>query len=370
MTMKQYRTAILGIGVRGMTHLKGLIETGRFEIVGLCDLELEKAKHGAEVYNLDVPCYTDAETMLAETRPEVFVFVTPPCVRLSMVKLGQKYGVKGLSIEKPMAESLAEAKEMKDICEENGIKAVICHQQKYLSQMQEMKKRIEDGEIGDITKIHVETQGWLAQLGTHYVDYALWANGGHKAKWVIGHVDGRATLADSHPSPDFIMGEMLLENGARAYIECGDLAEAHREPGYEDIDNRITVYGTKGYVWAETDGWWGAFTSKTNGELITGKNPGWYHHQEKVIQTPYYEEYAAWLDDDAQVHSCNIGTAYHGYEILEGLCMSALEKTRVQLPIQNLDYEPLMERMEKELPDVGTTLRVLYDGKKPRKEYD
>ncbi len=368
--MKKYTTAVLGIGVRGMTHLKGLLETGRFEIVGLCDLEIEKARRGAEVHGITVPCYTDAEPMLAETKPEVFVFVTPPCVRLSMVELAKKYGVKGLSLEKPMAESLGEARKMMDICKESGIKAVVCHQQKYLSQMQEMKKRIVDGEIGDIVKIHVETQLWLAQLGTHYVDYALWANGGHRAKWVIGHVDGRATLADSHPSPDFIMGEMLLENGTRVYVECGDLAESHREPDYADIDNRITVYGTKGYVWAETDGWWGAFTSKTKGELVTGKNPGWYHHQEKIIQTPYYQEYVRWLDDDSQPHSCNIEISYHGYEILEAMCLSALDNTRVMLPIQNLDYQPVFERMEKELPDVGTSLRVLYDGKMPRKEYD
>ena len=155
------------------------------------------------------------------------------------------------------------------------------------------------------------------------------------------------------------IGEMML-----------NLAEAHRDPGYEDFDNRMTVYGTKGYVWCETDGWWGAFTAKTKGELVTGKNPGWYHHQEKAIQTPYYREYAAWLDDDAQVHSCNIDTACHGYEILEGMCLSALDNTRVYLPITNVDYEPVLDRMARELPDVGTKLRTLYDGKLPRKEYD
>lgn len=368
--MKKYTTAVLGIGVRGMTHLKGLLESDRFEIVGLCDLELEKAKYGAEVYKLNVPCYTDAEKMLEETKPEVFVFITPPHVRLEMVKLAQKYGIKGLSLEKPMAESLMEAKEMADICEHSGIKAIVCHQQKYLSQMQEMKKRIDDGDIGDIVKIHVETQPWMAQLGTHYVDYALWVNGGYHAKWAIGHVSGRAALKDSHPSPDFIMGEILLENGTRAYIECGDLSEAHREAGYEDIDNRLTVYGTEGYVWAETDGWWGACTSKTKGRLITGKNPGWYHHQEKVIQTPYYIEYAKWLDDDLDIHSCNIRTAYHGYEILEGMCISALDNTRVKLPIKDLNYKPVFSRMESELPDIGTALRNLYDGKTERKEYD
>ena len=34
-------------------------------------------------------------------------------------------------------------------------------------------------------------QAWLSQLGTHYMDYILWANGGSRARWVVGHVHGR-----------------------------------------------------------------------------------------------------------------------------------------------------------------------------------
>ncbi|MGI6094606.1 MAG: Gfo/Idh/MocA family protein [Lachnospiraceae bacterium] len=369
--MKKHTVAVLGTGVRGKTHIKGLLENpDRYEIVALCDLDKEKMESVAKHFDLHVPLYTDAETMLKETQPEVFVFLTLPNLRLSFIELANKYHIKAISFEKPMAESLAEAKAIRDLCVENGIKAVVCHQQKYLRQMQAMKKRIDDGEIGEITKIHVETQPWLAQLGTHYVDYTLWANNGHKAKWVVGHVHGNATLQDSHPSPDYLLGEMMMENGVRAYIECGYLSEAHGEPDYADCDNRITVYGKNGYVYAETDGYYGACTKATGGELIEGKLPGWYNYQEKEIQTPYYTEYADWLDDDSKPHSCNIDISYHGYEILEGMCLSALNNTRVDMPITDFDYEPVFERMKRELPDVGTKLRKLYDGKNPRPEHD
>ena len=170
-----------------------------------------------------------------------------------------------------MAESLQEAKKIVKLCHDNGIKAVVCHQQKYLSQMQTLKKRIEDGEIGEITKIHVECQAWFSQLGTHYVDYILWANGGHRAKWVCGHVHGPICLDDNHPAPDYLLGTMELENGVHAYVECGYLAEAHNPPEYGSSDNRLTVYGKEGYVYAETDGFWGACTKATNGRLIEGK---------------------------------------------------------------------------------------------------
>ena len=130
------------------------------------------------------------------------------------------------------------------------------------------------------------------------MDYTLWANGGHRAKWVCGHVHGPICLDDNHPAPDYLLGTMELENGVHAYIECGYLSEAHNPPEYGSSDNRLTVYGTDGYVYAETDGFWGACTKATNGRLITGKDPGWRNHQQVPIQTPYYTEYADWLDDE------------------------------------------------------------------------
>ena len=331
--MSMHTVAVMGLGVRGKIHLHGLLENpDYYKVVGLCDIDEPKMKAVAEEYHLDdVPLFTDAEEMLKETRPEIFVFVTYPDLRLSVIQLAVKYGVKGISFEKPMAESLQEAKKIVKLCHDNGIKAVVCHQQKYLSQMQTLKKRIEDGEIGEITKIHVECQAWFSQLGTHYVDYILWANGGHRAKWVCGHVHGPICLDDNHPAPDYLLGTMELENGVHAYVECGQA---------------------------------------TNGRLIEGKDPGWRNHQQIPIQTPYYTEFAEWMEDDSKVHSCNIDTAYHGYEILEGMCLSALNNVRVDLPIQDLDYEPVFDRMRKDLPECDSRKMYIYDGKTPRKERD
>ena len=370
--MTEHTVAIMGLGVRGKIHVNGIAENkGRYRIVGLCDNHKENMDLMKEKYSLDdVPCFADVEEMLKTTRPEVFVFATYPDLRLSMIELAIRYGVRAISLEKPMAESLQEARTMKELCAKNGIKAVVCHQQKYLSQMQALKKRIEDGEIGDITKIHVETQAWFSQLGTHYVDYMLWANGGYKAKWVCGHVHGPICLDDTHPAPDYLLGTCEMENGVHGYVECGYLSEAHNPPEYGSSDNRLTVYGTDGYVYAETDGFWGACTKATNGRLIKGKDPGWRNHQQVPIQTDYYRDFADWLDDDSKVHSCNIDTAYHGYEILEGMCLSALRNVRIDLPITDLDYEPVVEQMHRELPPCDSKKMFVYLGKTPHVERD
>ena len=45
-------------------------------------------------------------------------------------------------------------------------------------------------------------------------------------------------------------------------------------------------------------------------------------------------------------------------EILEGMCLSALNNVRVDLPIQDLDYEPVFDRMRKDLPECDS--RKMY----------
>ena len=125
--MKRYRVAQAGLGARGMVHVNGFLSLPqRFEIVGLCDIDQQKLQ--ARTEGMKVATFATAEKMLQETRPDVFCFVTHPDVRLEMVKLAAKYQVKGLAMEKPMATSLIEARNLRDICLDNKIKAVVSHQ--------------------------------------------------------------------------------------------------------------------------------------------------------------------------------------------------------------------------------------------------
>jgi len=351
--MQRYRVAQVGAGARGVPHIKGFLASpDRFEMVGLCDIDGEKLARVAAEHGIEAT-YTDAEKMLADTRPDVFCFVTQPDVRLSMVELAAKYGVKAMPFEKPMATSLREAKTIADICRENGIKAMVCHQHKYVTSFVKLKELVAGGEIGEPQIIRATAQAHLSQLGTHYMDYALWINGGARAKWVVGHVQGKKMLGDSHPSPDYILGEMLCENGVRIYIECGHLAPSHMDKSMFWLDDRLTVYGTHGNAWADPQGRWGAFTRSSAGEPIGGEGEPWVVQERESLQPPYSRDIADWLDDDSKVHPCNVDIAYHGYEILEGLCLSSLDNTRMDLPLDPGAHEDVNERMRRELPDVA-----------------
>jgi predicted dehydrogenase len=351
--MARYRVAQVGLGNRGCIHVEGFQRNAdRFEVVALCELNPERLQQGKDRYGIPA-LYTDADRMLAETKPDVFCFVTQPAVRLAMVELAAKHGVKGLAFEKPMATSLREAWRMAELCRQHGIKAVVSHQQKYLTSMQKLKELVDAGEVGEVVKTHATSRAYLSQLGTHFMDYTLWVNGGARGRWAVGHAHGKTMLDDSHPSPDYFLGSVLFENGVRAYIECGYLSPQHLPKEKFWMDNRLTVHGTHGYAWADTDGRWGACTRSSRGEVIGDAGDDWLKQERERLQPLYLRDFADWLDDDRRPHPCRVELAYHGYEILEAMCLSSLNHTRVDLPLADPGAsDDLLARLRRELPAV------------------
>ena len=344
---KKYTVAQAGLGNRGKVHLLGIKgNSDRLDLTAVCDINGDRLGFISKEFGIEPEkAYTDADKMLAETNPDIFVFVTQPDLRIDMIKLAVKHNIKAAAFEKPMATSIKEAAEITKLCEQNNIKAIVSHQQKYLTSMQKMKSIVDSGEVGDIVQINVSTKAWMSQLGTHFMDYAIWVNNGQRANWVAGHVHGTGKLTDSHPSPDYIMGQVEFANGVRLFLENGYLSKSRMGEDKFWVDNRLTVYCTKGYAWAETDGAWGACI---NGRIEGGQGKLW-GEQEPGLQTPYFADFVNWLDDDSKVHPCNIAVTYHGYEILEALCVSALDNTPVYLPVNPDEMPDIIQRIKTEL---------------------
>jgi len=349
--MARHKVAQVGCGHRGRHHIEGFLRNrDRFELAALCDLIPEKLKAASAEYGI-AKTYADAEAMLAAEKPDVFSFVTQPSVRLPLVELGIRRRVRAIAFEKPMATSLAEARRITDLCREAGVKFIVSHQQKYGAHWHKARAVAERGEIGDLIRIHASSRAWLSQLGTHLVDYILWFNGARRATWAVGHVHGRKGLTDSHPSPDYVQGEIAFENGVRALVQFGYLSPQWLTDDKFWTDNRITLYGTHGYAWANTDGEWRAFTKTSKGEVIGEQLAHWPEQEKNLLQAPYLRDLADWLDDERKVHPCNGEISYHGFEIMEALCLSALDHRRIDLPLKEIPRETALERMARELPE-------------------
>ncbi|MFC1735748.1 Gfo/Idh/MocA family protein [Candidatus Hydrogenedentota bacterium] len=338
----RYTVALLGGGPRGIDHARAFLEnTDRFELAGLCDRDEERLE-GLCSLCPDARGHSDPDVMLEELKPDVFCFATPPAIRLELVELGVKHGVKAIAYEKPMAITLAEAKRINDLCNEAGVKTIVSHQHKYGKHWQKVKKIVESGDIGEVHTIHATSKGWLLHYATHLVDYMMFLNGGHRGLWVVGHAHGKNNIETHHPEPDYVMGHMEFDNGVHGIFECGDLAPDMPGENPFWLNAGITVYGSDGYAQVIIGSGWRAVTKSSSG-TISGKGS----YNVEYDQPLYIRDLADWLDDPAKVHPCNGEVSHHGFQLVMGACLSSLEQRKVTPPVETED--PIIARLAAQL---------------------
>lgn len=68
------RVCVIGLGHIGNLHARIYQEDDMVELVGVCDVNRERADAAAKKF--DVPCYYDAPTMLKELKPDLVSVAT------------------------------------------------------------------------------------------------------------------------------------------------------------------------------------------------------------------------------------------------------------------------------------------------------
>jgi predicted dehydrogenase len=322
-----YRAVLIGAGPRGLCHGRGLIaQPARFTLAAVCDLDADRRQAAAEA--LGCPrVYADAQGMLAAEAADVLCLATPPAIRLPLVELGVKHGVRAVVVEKPMALTLDEAAHMLAVCEAAGVKLVVCHQLKYAEHWQRLKGVVDGGQLGGVHTVHATGRPSMLRVGTHLIDHVLWLLDGRRVAWVLGQTDGAGAYGEDHPCPDHLAGIVGFATGERAFVECGTLAP-HRA-AEEDFwgDAAVAVYGSEGFARVVLSTGWQALPGASRGKVLAG--PADLAPQESRLMA----DLADWLDDPARVHPCHGGAAYRGLEVLLAMALSSLERRRVDLPL-------------------------------------
>jgi predicted dehydrogenase len=338
---RQYTVAVLGAGKRGKLHAQSHHENENFKVVGLCDIDKERLEAAAPVCG-NPELYTDAAKMLAEQKPDIFVFATPPAIRLPLIRLGAEHNVKLISYEKPMSTNFNEALDIMKVCREANVKTVLSHQQKYGAHHQAVKKIVESGELGRIETVYAHCWGWYLHMVTHLIDYIRMYNNNTDALWVSGTVSGREKLSDNHPSPDYAGGFIQFANGVRGILETGAKSPDVPEIAYDWHKGRFLIQGTEGFAEVFIGEGWRAVTK--NGGAQSGGGKFDYVHD----QACYVQEIADWLDGKC-VHSCNGEDAFKGFEIAMALLRSAAERKIIDLPMSYGENE--IELLKKVMPE-------------------
>ena len=229
--MKKLRVAIIGTGmIANSAHfpaLNVLRNEGLVDIVGVADIRPEAAEETAKRHNVE-KWYADSQQMLDELKPDFVSVCTPNMYHKEWTIKALEAGAH-VACEKPVALTLADAKEMWATAKRCNKHLFPCQCMRWRNYMQKSKELVDSGELGDVYfsdisfirrigiptwgMFHMKEHNWggpFCDLGVHLIDSLLWVVGGKK----VQAVSGSAFTKIAHKGEDVLLS--IAESGAYA----------------------------------------------------------------------------------------------------------------------------------------------------------
>ena len=177
--MSKLRAGLIGLGAMGQNHRRIMSSLEGIELVGIADplgMEIDAIKSdGCEIF-------TDYK--------ELLVRELDYCVIAAPTELHKEIAIRTLEcevnclIEKPVAMNYEDALEIQKVAQKQNLLVGIGHIERYNSAIRQLKKRLQDGDLGAIYQISLRRQGpfpsriadvgVVKDLATHDIDLAMW----------------------------------------------------------------------------------------------------------------------------------------------------------------------------------------------------
>lgn len=175
--MKQLTAVVAGYGMRGTAYADYSLEHGdELKITAVAEPVENKRENAKAKYGIDdAHLFTDWRELAAQPRMADFAIISmqdnmhyEPA--LAFIEKGYN-----LLLEKPMAPTAKECREITEAAEKKGVKVVVCHVLRFTQFWYKLKDMIDNGDIGDIvTIVHMENVGNLHQ--SHSYVRGNWRN--------------------------------------------------------------------------------------------------------------------------------------------------------------------------------------------------
>ena len=161
--MEATRALLVGCGGISRTWLKAIGDMDDVEIVGLVDLFEDIAVSRADEFGLDKALVAaDLGQALARTRPEVVFNCTVPEAHLEVTLEALAHGCHVLG-EKPLADSMAHARQMVSAAERAGRLFAVIQNRRYDANIRRLRRLVASCAVGPLTTVNCDFY-----IGAHF----------------------------------------------------------------------------------------------------------------------------------------------------------------------------------------------------------
>ena len=209
---------IVGYGYWGPNLARNFNALPSARLSAICDLGTERLEHMRKLYQ-GVAAYTDFHEMLCDAELDAVAIATPLKTHYALAKASLLAG-KHVLIEKPMASSSDECKELIALAEENGLTLMVGHTYLFSDPVRKIAEIIKSGDIGELRYINCQR----LNLGLFKQDINV--------AWDLAPHDISIIL--------HVMGELPL------VVNCQ--GNAHINPDVEDVTNLSLTFRGKRFA--------------------------------------------------------------------------------------------------------------------------
>ncbi len=281
--MTPTRIAIVGGGLIGKRHLKVLVESPAYLAAAIADPSPAAASLAKEY---GVPYYADYERMLDDVRPDGVIDAVPNAlhVAVGLASIERKIPV---LVEKPIADSLAQARKLVHAAKKANVPLLTGHHRRHNPIMTAAAQAIHSGAVGKVTAVNAM---WLSHKPDDYFDIAwrrepgagtVLINGIHDIdclRMLCGEIESVQAFTEKRtrkfPVEDTAAAAIRFENGALGTFIVSDTVStpwswewgAYENPFYpHESQNCYFITGTRGALtvpslemyWHEPGQGWG-----------------------------------------------------------------------------------------------------------------
>ncbi len=268
--MNEVRAALVGMNVIGQPLAGGILSNPRGRIVALCDVVEDRMRAFAADLPSPPRLYTDYLELCRDPEIDALLIATPNQWHVPIALEAVRHG-KHVLIIKPLADSLAAAKQIVAAAEAAGVVNMMALSTRYSAEVQYLGRRSAEGVFGEIyyaqarsirrSGIPIRRPGFIRKgggafrdMGVHMLDAAWWLMGMPRPLSVMGvagakfgpHGAGYMTYEPQPPEvahefavDDYGSGLIRFENGASVQLES--FWASHQPDEFQ-----IALFGTAG----------------------------------------------------------------------------------------------------------------------------
>lgn len=210
--MANLRAGLIGIGSMGKNHARNLRAIEGVDLVAVADAS------GQDPFGVagDLPVLPNIEALLEQDLD--YVVVAAPTFTHEEIGLAIAEAGKHALIEKPLAASTQAARALAAAFREKGLIGAVGHIERFNPALQSLRKRLENGDLGDLYQIVTRRQGpfpnriadvgVIKDLASHDIDLTAWVT---QRKYEL--VAARSMFKSGRQYEDMVSATCTLSGG-------------------------------------------------------------------------------------------------------------------------------------------------------------